>query len=163
MNHSSSDSSYSFKKRLIPACRLICLLFGIILLGGRIGLCQMSGNKARPAPSYQDRECLMCHSAAVKSEKRKFTMRAVKPEQLHGSVHTNLLCVQCHKNARLDKERTHMIRISIVECGDCHYRGNTIGAPQKDIAKDYFKGVHGRSLLKDPNSPAPHCWDCQKN
>lgn len=143
------------------AIRAICFLLGLTLLIGTHAGAQAGGAKApAESPKYKDRECLMCHSAAVKSEKYKLTMRAVKPEQLHGSVHANLLCVQCHKNAQLNKEKTHMISVSLVECGGCHYKGNTVGAPQKDIAKDYYAGVHGSSLRKDPNSPAPHCWDC---
>ncbi|MEW5944587.1 MAG: cytochrome b/b6 domain-containing protein [bacterium] len=109
---------------------------------------------------YEDRECLMCHSAEARSEKKGGYIKAVSLEGLHESVHKDIHCVQCHRGARLDPRREHMTSITLVECGDCHYEGNRVGAPQKDIAADYYAGVHGQSLLADSKSLAPHCWDC---
>lgn len=142
---------------LVTLCLVTLLAFACRATSARAAV-----DNAPPgnAPRYQDSECLMCHSAPVKSKKHNITLQTVKSEQLHGSVHANLLCVQCHENARLDKSRTHMIRISVVRCGHCHIKGNTVGAPQKDIADDYFKSVHGQSIQKDAGSSAPQCWDC---
>lgn len=109
---------------------------------------------------YEDSECLMCHSATVTGERSGRTYEPVDPDSLKHSVHKEIHCVQCHKGARLSKDRSHMTAITMVECKDCHYKGNDIGAPQKDVAEEYMQGVHGQSVLKDKASKAPRCWDC---
>lgn len=122
---------------------------------------------AAPAPAppqpaaYQNRECLSCHSAPVKSEKLHRTIKPVLEAVFQATPHKKLTCVDCHSTARLAmKPKKHMTAIEPVDCRQCHFKGNKRGAPELDISKEYMRGIHGKQRIGKKNSDAPACKDC---
>lgn len=75
---------------------------------------------------------------------------------LDASVHAGKQCVDCHVDV---VEIPHTSTPQKVNCTQCHYKGNTVGAPQSDIYQEYKTSVHGRAIVEaKPN--APTCQDC---
>jgi hypothetical protein len=119
------------------------------------------GGAASAAVPYQDRDCLSCHSAIIRSKKLKRTIKQVDPNLFARTPHKKLHCVDCHSTAILAaKPKTHMTAIQPVDCGQCHYKGNKKGAPNLDITKEYQRSFHGRQRLGKHNKDAPTCKDC---
>lgn len=100
------------------------------------------------AQSNQD--CMLCHEDSEltgKMEGKTISMYVSKGE-LSGSVHKNVKCVSCHKDAA-GQSFPHDEQLAIVDCGDCHKQ-----AKRMNIA-----GIHGQELAKG-NQHAPNCKEC---
>jgi hypothetical protein len=111
---------------------------------------------------HSDRDCLSCHSAEINSTVLHRKIHRVDDEAFAQTPHKKIKCVDCHSTAvLLAKPKTHMKPKAIqpVNCGQCHFKGNKIGAPQRDIANEYARGVHGREM-KIHNPDVPGCKDC---
>ena len=80
----------------------------------------------------------------------------VDREDIDASVHAGKACIDCHVDV---VEIPHSTPPQHVNCTQCHYDGNTVGAPQSDIYQEYTESVHGKALEEgDPKAPA--CQDC---
>lgn len=111
--------------------------------------------------TYEDKECLSCHSTTIKSKKLKHTIDPVLRDTFKPTPHAKMKCVDCHSSAVLsDKPKKHMEKISKLNCSQCHYKGNDKGAPNEDIEKEFHKGIHGKQKLDEKNNDAPGCKDC---
>ena len=80
----------------------------------------------------------------------------VSRDDLDRSVHKGRLCVDCHVDV---VEIPHLTSPQPVNCTQCHYKGNTVGAPQSDLYQEYKESVHGRAVAAG-NPGAPACQDC---
>ena len=75
---------------------------------------------------------------------------------IEASVHAGKRCIDCHVDVI---EIPHKTPPQHVNCTQCHYKGNTVGAPQSDIYQEYKESVHGRAVAEgDPKAPA--CQSC---
>jgi len=95
-----------------------------------------------------DPECLKCHSQPdlVAADG---TPMVVDHDQLAGSAHEKVRCIQCHTGAEVNHERPCDTVPSRVDCAICH-------AEQVQI---YATGIHGK--LADQGDPdAPRCATC---
>lgn len=80
----------------------------------------------------------------------------VAQEHTDTSVHAGKRCIDCHVDVT---EIPHTTLPQPVNCTQCHYKGNTVGAPQSDIYQEYKESVHGQAVAGgDPK--APSCQDC---
>ena len=80
----------------------------------------------------------------------------VDREAMATSVHAGKRCIDCHVDV---VEIPHTTPPQPVNCTQCHYKGNTVGAPQSDIYQEYKESVHGQAVAPgDPKVPA--CQDC---
>lgn len=76
--------------------------------------------------------------------------------QLEASVHAGKQCGECHTDV---VEIPHAPLAQPVDCIQCHYATNTVGAPGGDIYQKYRQSTHGRAAAAgDPRAPA--CQDC---
>ena len=75
---------------------------------------------------------------------------------IDASVHAGKACIDCHVDV---VEIPHSTPPQHVNCNQCHYRGNTVGAPQSDIYQEYKESVHGKAS-SDGDLKAPACQDC---
>ncbi len=75
---------------------------------------------------------------------------------IDASVHVGKACIDCHVDV---VEIPHSALPQHVNCTQCHYKGNTVGAPQSDIYQEYEESVHGKALAEG-NPKAPACQDC---
>jgi cytochrome b subunit of formate dehydrogenase len=95
-----------------------------------------------------DPECLKCHGQAdlVAADG---TPMAVEHNQLLGSAHKKVRCIQCHTGAEVNHERPCDTVPSRVDCAICH----------AEEVQVYATGIHGK--LADQGDPdAPGCTDC---
>ena len=76
--------------------------------------------------------------------------------QIDASMHAGKQCIDCHVDIT---EIPHTTPPQPVNCTQCHYKGNTVGAPQSDIYQEYKESVHGQVLATD-EAKAPACQDC---
>lgn len=95
-------------------------------------------------------DCLSCHDdpglTTVKQGKK--ISLYIPANDLDHSVHKNVDCGDCHKDAVVS-EYPHPEKLKPVDCGSCH-----------QAAKDqYFQGVHGRAFLNN-DKYAPDCKEC---
>lgn len=75
---------------------------------------------------------------------------------LDASVHAGKRCIDCHVDV---VEIPHKTPPQHVNCTQCHYKGNTVGAPQSDLYQEYKESVHGQAVAAgDPK--APTCQGC---
>lgn len=125
------------------------------LLGAGVLLLVMSSSSL----SQEIKKCLICHGKPdlkkVLKSGRVISLY-VDEDELRGSVHAERRCGECHVDII---EIPHKGRIKTVDCTQCHYRGNPVGAPQKDIYRDYRESVHGMAVSSG-NPDAPICQDC---
>ena len=81
----------------------------------------------------------------------------VSAELLDASVHAGKQCIQCHSDV---VESPHTEAPRPVNCVQCHYQGNTVGAPESDdLYRKYRDSAHGRAAAAG-NAEAPACQDC---
>jgi hypothetical protein len=109
--------------------------------------------------SAQVSGCEVCHSKpdfkrVLKSGRTQSLY--VDPADLAASVHTGKQCIDCHVDVT---EIPHTTPPRPVNCTQCHYKGNTVGAPESDIYQEYKESVHGQSVAGG-NPKAPVCQDC---
>lgn len=99
--------------------------------------------------SQGDDDCMMCHE-----DPELFSTRAGKPvslyitrDKLTISVHKEVACGACHKEAAADLP--HPERLGKVNCGDCH----------TSAQENFDNGLHGQAL-KNNELYAPDCKEC---
>jgi cytochrome b subunit of formate dehydrogenase len=99
-----------------------------------------------------DAQCMRCHqdrNVATRRDGRTVSL-FVDPEEIHGSIHRNTRCAQCHTGADpLARGRPCATLRTKVDCSICH----------PEVVKTYATSVHGK--LVDRGDPmAPTCADC---
>jgi len=100
-----------------------------------------------PRVLRDERFCLGCHSAEAQAEKAP----RVDASTLHGSAHSSLTCVDCHREI---DATPHGQPIQRVDCGRCHRR------------EAELRTVSGRGEAASPHAVAraaaarPTCVDC---
>lgn len=95
-------------------------------------------------------DCLSCHddSGLTTVKKGKKISFYIPANDLDHSVHKNVDCGDCHKDAVV-ADYPHPQNLKPVDCGSCHQT-------EKD---QYFQGVHGRAFLNN-DKYAPDCQEC---
>ncbi len=110
------------------------------------------------APSSQNTRCFLCHgkeSFGV-TEQGQFRSLFVSPREFAASIHGKFTCVQCHVDVKVIP---HFIRPQKISCLQCHFEGNTAGAPVKWMPERYKESVHAKAL-EAGNPNAPDCETC---
>ncbi len=95
-------------------------------------------------------DCLACHSdkSLTKTIKGKSVSLFVEKGTLKNSVHKNVKCASCHKDADV-AEFPHPENLKAVNCGSCH----------KEAEYQFGMSIHGQALKF--NAPyAPDCKEC---
>lgn len=94
-------------------------------------------------------DCMLCHEdkdlTTIKSGKRISVY--LNMGLYRKSVHKNLKCIECHKDAAVDFP--HPERLKKVNCGSCH----------KEAMKMFESGLHGQAF-KRGEMYAPDCKEC---
>lgn len=80
----------------------------------------------------------------------------VSRDDLDRSVHAGKRCVDCHVDV---VEIPHTTPPEPVNCTQCHYKSNTVGAPQSDLYQDYKDSAHGQAVAAG-KAGAPACQEC---
>jgi hypothetical protein len=104
-------------------------------------------------------KCLVCHGKPTLSKvlpSGRAVSLFVDENQLKESVHAGRICTDCHSDITAIPHKGEIKRVS---CVRCQYKGNPVGAPQKDIYVEYAKSVHGVAAASG-NIKAPVCQDC---
>jgi formate dehydrogenase gamma subunit len=105
--------------------------------------------RSTPVLGQDDATCLMCHSSASMFEGREDVERlVVSGEELAGSTHAPLSCVDCHQDL-IDSEFPHGPKSAPVDCGTCH----------SGVQRTYAGSVHGYAASRG-NPRAPTCASC---
>jgi thiosulfate reductase cytochrome b subunit/uncharacterized protein with PIN domain len=98
-----------------------------------------------------DRDCMRCHSrpdlhseSGIKSEDLQ-----VSAEELAGSRHVRVACVQCHQNCSPSLLRPCTTVIDKVDCSVCH----------AEVVETYKTSAHGK-LAATGSPDAPLCSTC---
>jgi len=128
--------------------RIGCLTLGAALLT----LLLAGGAQAMP-------KCLVCHGKRTLAKtlpSGRVISLYVDEAQLKASVHGGRACTDCHSDIAAIPHKGEIRRVS---CVRCHFKGNPVGAPQKDIYVEYGKSVHGVAAAAG-NTKAPVCQDC---
>ena len=111
------------------------------------------------AASAQVSGCDICHAKSdFKRVLKSGRIQSLYVDQamIDASVHTGKQCIDCHVDIA---EIPHTTKPQPVNCGQCHYEGNTVGAPQRNIKQEYDESVHAQALLGG-NTEAPTCQEC---
>lgn len=128
----------------------------LLALGGAVLILLMAG-AAEALP-----KCLICHGKPTLSKtlpSGRVISLFVDEKQLKESVHAGRSCTDCHSDITAIPHKGEIKRVS---CVRCHFKGNPVGAPQKDIYVEYAKSVHGVAAAAG-NAKAPVCQDCHGN
>ena len=113
-----------------------------------------------PAASAQVSGCEVCHA----KPDLKRVLKSGRTQSLYvdradiaASVHAGQQCTDCHVDVvEIPHENAPP---QPVNCTQCHYKGNTVGAPQSELYQEYKESVHGQAVAAgDPKAPA--CQDC---
>lgn len=127
--------------------RKITFFFGVILsLASTVGAQEL-------------KKCSICHGKPDFKkilESGKVVSLYVEEAELANSVHAGRRCEDCHRDI---VEIPHGRVIKGVDCTQCHYEGNPVGAPDTTLYKDYRDSVHGKAAAAG-KSDAPVCQDC---
>lgn len=105
----------------------------------------------------RNKRCFLCHGKEDYKiiedgiEKSLF----VSSSEYYQSVHKDMLCTQCHYDVTTIP---HLRKPKKIHCLQCHYAGNVVGAPVKEMPEKYKESVHGRA--KEKGKSAPDCIDC---
>jgi predicted CXXCH cytochrome family protein len=100
--------------------------------------------------SQTNEDCLGCHSdkTLTKIKKGKSVSLFVNKSIIGNSVHKNVKCISCHKDADVS-EFPHPENLNTVDCGSCH----------KNALYQFSISIHGQALKF--NAPyAPDCKEC---
>ncbi len=95
-------------------------------------------------------DCYMCHSdkTLTKTMKGKSVSLFVEKGIIGNSIHKNVKCISCHKDANVS-EFPHPENLKTVDCGSCH----------KNAQYQFGISIHGQALKF--NAPyAPDCKEC---
>ncbi len=92
----------------------------------------------------------MCHGdPGLTAERNGRTVSMfVNTNVLDKSVHKNVDCALCHKDAAV-ADYPHPERLAPVDCGSCH----------TEPAKRFYAGIHGQAL-RQGDTYAPDCKEC---
>jgi ribosomal protein S27AE len=107
-------------------------------------------------------KCLVCHGKPTLSKtlpSGRVISLFVDEKQLKASVHAGRTCTDCHSDITAIPHKGEIKRVS---CVRCHFKGNPVGAPQKDVYVEYAKSVHGVAAAAG-KTKAPVCQDCHGN
>ena len=111
------------------------------------------------AGTAQVKKCEICHGKPDFKkvlESGRIKSLYVDEQILSGSVHGEKNCEACHVDVT---EIPHGTDIKPVDCTNCHYEGNPVGAPDTKMYKEYRESAHGLAIQNgDPD--APICQDC---
>ena len=103
--------------------------------------------------------CLICHGKPTLSKtlpSGRVISLFVGEKQLKEAVHAKRSCTDCHSDITAIPHKGEIKRVS---CVRCHFKGNPVGAPQKDLYVEFAKSVHGVAAAAG-NAKAPVCQDC---
>ncbi len=103
--------------------------------------------------------CEICHAKPDFKkvlENNQIQSLYVPPDSIAHSVHRLRECTDCHRDVT---EIPHKKDLQRVDCTQCHYIGNLVGAPETEKYEQYRESVHGQAALAG-NSKAPLCADC---
>ena len=139
---------------------------------------------AAPASSAKlDRDaCLKCHEAKqakisvpaiVDGEEDKRDLRQVNAKKFAQSVHSNLVCVDCHQNV-VDAQKNHKLdkNAPAANCATCHEKlweqaqkdGTAKDKPRLEtVAQNiaaYKNSFHAQENKDNPGHPKATCDDC---
>ena len=95
-------------------------------------------------------DCYTCHEdkSLMKVKDGKTISLFVNNKSLSGSIHKNVTCISCHKDANVT-EFPHPENLEPVNCGSCH----------KNAQLQFSMSIHGQALKF--NAPyAPDCKEC---
>ncbi len=95
-------------------------------------------------------DCLGCHSdkTMTKTVKGKAVSLYVNANIIGNSIHKNVKCILCHKDANVT-DFPHPENLQTVDCGSCH----------KNAQYQFTLSIHGQALKF--NAPyAPDCKEC---
>lgn len=109
-----------------------------------------------PATASQNASCLACHgSSATASQLR------IQEGHLPASVHSGLLCIDCHavQRGRGDQGTPHPKDIPPPNCTSTCHREDQKTRPGLDPLS-YPDSVHGRAYLERGIGEVAKCWDC---
>ena len=126
---------------------------GCLVLGGALGILLLAA-AAQAMP-----KCLVCHGKRTLSKtlpSGRVVSLFVDEKLLAESVHAGRVCTDCHSDITAIPHKGEIQRVS---CVRCHFKGNPVGAPQKDIYVEYARSVHGVAAAAG-NTKAPVCQDC---
>ena len=105
------------------------------------------------------KKCSICHGKPDFKkilESGKVVSLYVDEAELANSIHADRRCEECHRDI---VEIPHGRDIKRVDCTQCHYEGNPVGAPDTTLYKDYRNSVHGKAAAAG-KTEAPVCQDC---
>ncbi len=123
-----------------------------VLAGGWIGLAVLSCLLALPGGSAGAQECADCHAdknmLSPETPGRTVDSLFVPADVLKGTVHTDLGCQDCHKDAVLT-DMEHPKDLKSVECSECHDKEASV----------FQQSTHGKRLAAG-DELAPRCKDC---
>lgn len=145
-----SQMSWHVRMRRTALAVIACMI--VVLVSGRVWASD---------PNADNQACIDCHG-----DKRKVTKQFsfIDPEVISESVHAELLCTDCHADAKLteadDTGVPHRKELSPVNCSRCHYRGNGEGAPNFSPMQEYKTSVHGRASLERGDRDVATCSAC---
>ncbi|MBI4906897.1 MAG: cytochrome c3 family protein [Acidobacteria bacterium] len=103
------------------------------------------------AQGMADRDCQKCHADPALKVVRdgKTVPLFVKHEQIAGSRHAKVACVQCHTSVKPSKTRPCDGITAKVDCSICHAQ----------VVTQYQESTHGQLSAKG-SADAPGCLDC---
>jgi len=103
------------------------------------------------AEGMSNQECLACHRerdlTAVHDDGERSLF--VDAEQLHGSAHQGIACIQCHTGASPVHDRPCDTVTATIDCSICH----------AEVVATFETGTHGQ-LHQRGDPDAPTCQDC---
>jgi cytochrome b subunit of formate dehydrogenase len=112
----------------------------------------VSGMALWGAPPKNE-DCLLCHGQKdleARTPRGKGLKLYVTAEELKGTAHETLACVDCHTGAQSFDDAPHWPTPPRAACGDCH----------ADVLESYLKkDIHGRGY-QEKNPRAPYCNGC---
>lgn len=105
----------------------------------------------------KNKRCFLCHGKEDYKiiEDGKVKSLYVSSSEYYQSVHKDMLCTNCHYDV---STIPHLRKPKKVHCLQCHYAGNVVGAPVKEMPEKYKESVHGRA--REKGKKAPDCVDC---
>ena len=126
---------------------------GLLLLA--LAVSSLQAQRAQ-SPVSQNAACLACHGSAATGSKLR-----INEGHLPASVHSALLCADCHsvKPAEKPGEVPHQKDIPPPDCtSSCHHDGAGEEPGLNPLA--YQDSVHGRAYLERGVAEVARCWDC---
>ncbi len=105
----------------------------------------------------KNKRCFLCHGKEdykIIEDGREKSLY-VSPGEYYQNVHKNMLCTNCHYDV---VTIPHLRKPKKIHCLQCHYAGNVVGAPVKEMPEKYKESIHAKA--KEKGKKAPDCIDC---